>query len=73
MSEWEGNVQVNSCTNFAESFEIIVPSTAYAVGKEQDCGAALQGATASVQQAWKNELKHLNRPKAIKIKEKKNL
>lgn len=71
MSEWEGNVQVNSCTNFAESFKIIVPSTACAVGKEQDCRAALQGATASVQQTWTMSSNTWTGHRQTKSKEKK--
>lgn len=72
MSEWEGNVQVKSRTNFAESFKIIVPSPACAVGEEQDCGAALRGGNSISPADVNNELK-LNWPEAIELKEKKKI
>jgi len=50
MSEWEGNVQVNSCTNSAESLKITVPRPADAAGRERDGGAAPQGTPAAGQQ-----------------------
>lgn len=65
------NVHVSSCINFAESFTILT-STSHKVSKEHNCGAALQGAAASVHlQYLRNELKCQNWPQAITFKGKK--
>lgn len=45
------------------------PSTTYVLSKGQDCCVVLQGVHMAVPHTWKNKLKHLDCPTAIKIKD----